>query len=145
MTSGGKQFRFAFTLAELIVVVLIVGILAAAAVPIYRGRIDKTKWSEGTAMMGTIATQIRVWCSEHSAGYSGPFPKTLAELGFNPGDLTGTYFSDADFTVINVISINPLIFTITCTPLTQPDRPRSPSSMTLIANPDGSIDWLETF
>ncbi|MHC4856573.1 MAG: type IV pilin protein [Planctomycetota bacterium] len=43
-----------FTLIELMVVILIVGILAAASVPMMRGRIDSAKWSEANATAGTI-------------------------------------------------------------------------------------------
>ena len=44
--------RTAFTLIELMVVVLIVSILAAVMIPIIRGRIDSAKWTEGKAIMG---------------------------------------------------------------------------------------------
>jgi prepilin-type N-terminal cleavage/methylation domain-containing protein len=49
----------AFTMVELLAVVLIVGILAAVAVPLMSGRIDSSKWSEGKAAMGTIASALR--------------------------------------------------------------------------------------
>lgn len=48
----------AFTLIELMVVVLIVGILAAASVPLMRGRIDSAKWSEANATAGTKTLDV---------------------------------------------------------------------------------------
>ena len=134
--------RKGFTLIELMVVILIVGILAAVAIPIMRGRIDAAKWSEGRAMMGSIATGIRAYVVESDAGISlvdpitglptpGATP-TQAQLGFAAGDLTGTYFVDADFVwVIN--SMDPLDFSITCTPTTVT---LVPAAMTL--DEDGS-------
>jgi len=112
--------RKGFTLIELMVVILIVGILAAVAIPILRGRIDAAKWSEGKAMMGSIATAIRAYHAEK--GPTGNAPTTLLPgatgLGFAAGDLTGTYFVDADF-VFAVTAMDPRIqFTIDCTPTT---------------------------
>ena len=43
-----------FTLVELMVVILIVGILAAVSVPILRGRVEQSKWTEGAATAGAI-------------------------------------------------------------------------------------------
>ena len=95
---GKKRERKGFTLIELMVVILIVGILAAVAIPLMRGRIDAAKWSEGKAMIGTIATAIRAYGAEKGDGVVGDWPPTLVKLGFVAGDLTGTYFTDADFT-----------------------------------------------
>jgi prepilin-type N-terminal cleavage/methylation domain-containing protein len=79
-----------FTLIELMVVILIVSILAAVAVPIMRGRIDAAKWSEGKAMAGTLATSLRAYYAEKGA--SGGVNPALDVLGFADSDFTGTYF-----------------------------------------------------
>jgi len=83
-----------FTLIELMVVILIVGILAATSVPLMRGRIDAAKWSEGRAIMGTIATALRAHIAEKGSNFSA-VPK-LVELGFAKDDLDGTYFKCSD-------------------------------------------------
>jgi len=93
--------RKGFTLIELMVVIFIVGILAAVAIPIMRGRIDAAKWSEGKAGAGSIRTAARAFCAEKGPSYT-PYDATitLADLGFNltaaapGGDLDGKYFSD---------------------------------------------------
>jgi prepilin-type N-terminal cleavage/methylation domain-containing protein len=92
--------RKGFTLIELMVVVLIVGILAAVAIPIMRGRIDSAKWSEGKAMMGTVATAIRAYYAEHGEGataITSLFGNATTALGFVTSDLDGTYFLHTDF------------------------------------------------
>ncbi len=112
--------RSGFTLVELMAVIMIVAILVAAVVPLMRGRIDAAMWSEGKAMIGTIATALRAYGAEK--GDAGTWPPSLVQLGFVAGDLTSTYFVDADFTWINAAYsslVTPsLTFTISCTPST---------------------------
>lgn len=71
-------------------------------------------------MMGTIATALRAYGAEK--GDTGTWPPTLTQLGFVAGDLTGTYFVDADFTWANAAydsTLTPsLTYTISCTPST---------------------------
>ena len=62
MKKNGKK---GFTLIELMVVVIIVGILAAAAVPIYRGQIKRAIAAEGEALLGSVRTAELVYYSEH--------------------------------------------------------------------------------
>ena len=114
--------RKGFTLVELMVVILIVGILAAVAIPIMRGRIDSAKWSEGRAMMGTIATSIRAYVAERDAAPADGSLDTAAvatALGFRDEDFTGTYFTSAAFSYTcdyNVVTLTPALqFAITGT------------------------------
>ena len=94
-----------FTLIELMVVILIVGILAAASVPMMRGRIDSAKWSEANATAGTIKSAVRVFIAEYgeAAVPTGALSvaATQTALGFTTTDLTGTYFGAGDYTIGN--------------------------------------------
>jgi type IV pilus assembly protein PilA len=126
--------RKGFTLIELMVVIFIVGILAAVAIPIMRGRIDAAKWSEGRAAAGSIRTAIRAAIAEKGNDYGfAANVTTLAHLGFAAGDLTGKYFNEADYTfaITNGGGAVQPTYTITVGPSTAAEGPTSPESVTL--------------
>ncbi len=108
--------RKGFTLIELMVVILIVAILAAVAIPIMRGRIDSAKWSEGRAMMGTIATCIRAYIAECDNDITDLTLISMEhDLGFQTNDLEGTYFTQGDFSIQSgqyTVQTNVLAFVI---------------------------------
>ena len=97
---GKKRERRGFTLIELMVVILIVGILAAVAVPILRGKIDSAKWSEAAASAGAIRSAARAaWAEDPASVTVAAVTGQMATLGFRPGDLTGRYFTDTNFSI----------------------------------------------
>lgn len=104
-----------FTLIELMVVILIVGILAAASVPMMRGRIDSAKWSEANATAGTVKSAIRVAFAESATAPTGllSVAATQATLGFTDADLTGTYFVPGNYNIDSVDANGNAAITVT--------------------------------
>lgn len=56
-----------FTLVELIVVILIVGIISTVAVPIMNNMIKKAQSAEGVAILGTLFTAMKLYHLEHGS------------------------------------------------------------------------------
>ncbi len=54
-----------FTLVELVIVIAIVIILSVISVPIYRAYVDKSKYAEGYALIGTIISAEKAYYSEY--------------------------------------------------------------------------------
>lgn len=132
-----------FTMVELMVVVLIVGILAAVAVPLMSGRIDSSKWSEAKAAMGTIASALRSYAAEKSSFTTAP---TLAQIGIQNNDLDGTYFSHDAYAITSASASNSQVaFVITCTAAasTRASKPTTPASMTLTSS--AANNYVATF
>jgi type IV pilus assembly protein PilA len=131
--------RKGFTLIELMVVIFIVGILAAVAIPIMRGRIDAAKWSEGRSAAGSIRTAIRSTIAEKGNLYGfAANVKTLADLGFAAGDLTGKYFSEDcySFTITDSADADTqptYSITVDTAKNTATDGPTSPVSVDLLS------------
>ncbi len=129
--------RKGFTLIELMVVIFIVGILAAVAIPIMRGRIDAAKWSEGRAGAGSIRTAARAFCAEKGPNWGGVWANvTLADLGFtlvnaaDGDDLDGKYFTNEAYAIL-FSGYDQYTVTVTAASSLRADRPTSPAVVTL--------------
>lgn len=55
-----------FTLIELMIVIIIIGILASVSVPMYRNYTRKAMASEGVSLCGAVASAERVYYAEHT-------------------------------------------------------------------------------
>ncbi len=78
-----------FTLIELIIVIVIIGILAAISGPMVKNMKKKAILTEALVVMGTIRTAERAYKVEYGAGSLGSF----IDLGIKSGELEGTYVS----------------------------------------------------
>ncbi len=78
-----------FNLIELLIVVFIIGTLAAIALPVMINYTTRTKTVEGVAMTGALRREVELFWN-----MSGYFPGSNEEAGISPPDrLKGKYVS----------------------------------------------------
>ena len=97
-----QKNRHAFTLVELLVVVLIIGVLSAIAIPMYQGAVDKSHWS--TMLPGAKAIKD---AEEAIKMTNGAYTDEMANLDvtMNNSDLTFTLVTPNNTADPNVIRV----------------------------------------
>ena len=92
-----KTFQKGFTLIELMIVVAIIGILAAIAIPAYQDYTIRAQVSEGL----TLASDVKAGVAEYTA-QTGDWPADLADAGMGSAaaltDKAGRYVQSINVT-----------------------------------------------
>ncbi len=95
-----KKVQQGFTLIELMIVVAIIGILAAVAIPAYQDYTVKAKVQEGVNVSNPARTALGIACSE--AAMVAGLSQTGTVLGLAaPTDYNGTYVKSVTTSVAN--------------------------------------------
>ena len=141
--------RKGFTLIELMIVVVIVGILAAIIIPLLLSRVEKSKYSEGKAIAGQIATAVRAYVAEKGDDAIGA-PDLVNNLGFKLKELDGKYFYQTNMSVtgVGVTSDGQVSYIISLTPnatsgLTYPLILTCDTSTTVAYDPTFTVNNIE--
>ena len=85
----GKGREEGFTLVELLIVILIVGILAAVAIPLYLGYTKDAKLAEGKALLGSVMTALQGCVQAKGSGQSCSVSEIVNRVGVSTAGVTG--------------------------------------------------------
>lgn len=104
-----KRAKKGFTLVELMIVVAILGVLAAIAVPLYTGYVEDARQSEATANLQVIRTLEEQYIADEGTYVAGSYTESSTTLqtaleGFQPGAATGLSY---DYVVTVTAPPNP--------------------------------------
>lgn len=84
-----------FTLIELMIVVAIIGILAAIAIPAYQEYAAKAQAAEGLSIVEGIKKRVEIYIGEHG---KAPADRTAIDLSSTATDTSGRYVESVEMT-----------------------------------------------
>jgi len=131
--SKQKTDQAGFTLIELMIVVAIIGILAAIAIPQYNSYVGRSQVAEGLALAGSVKTAVAEYYQSN-----GSWPSTNAIAGA-PATIEGKYTATV---AASVSGTDPTVITITtknAAPVTTDIRNKT-ITLTAAAG-TGTITW----
>jgi type IV pilus assembly protein PilA len=124
-----KNMQKGFTLIELMIVVAIIAILAAIAIPAYQDYVVRSQVSEGATLSDGAKTAVAEFYSNR-----GHFPTNNTSAGLSPAaSITGTY--------VNGVTVTSGKITVTFNQAKSNDKIKASTfALSPIAN-GGSVAW----
>lgn len=98
-----------FSLVELLIVIAIIGIIAAIAIPSYSSYMTKTRRIDGTSFLIEVAGEQFRFFSEYNR-----YATSMDELGYGTG---ATADSEEGFYTLSIVSDTPTSYVLTATPV----------------------------
>ena len=139
-----QKLQQGFTLIELMIVVAIIGILAALAVPAYQDYTIRTKVSEAASLSGAARTAVDIWFSE-SGGLTMPGTDDAtrhASLGISQAESYDAKYVES----VLVQDDGDLLITLKDN---LPDLPTEVEGDTVMYSPrnnaGGNLEWVVSF
>jgi type IV pilus assembly protein PilA len=124
-----KTIQKGFTLIELMIVVAIIGILAAIAIPAYQDYTIRAQVSEGM----TLASSVKASVSEYFAD-RGVWPPALDDLGMDPANPpSGKY--------VTSLTVDTGTITITYGNDSNPDIAAETVTLKPLVSPNNDVIW----
>lgn len=93
-SSHNKTASSGFSLLELMIIIVIIGVLAAVAVPIYSKNVERAIRAEGEATLGSIRTQVLMYYGEWGEFPIEPLGRIITQdwHQIKPAELDGKNF-----------------------------------------------------
>jgi type IV pilus assembly protein PilA len=106
-----RNMQKGFTLIELMIVVAIIGILAAIAIPQYQDYITRAKWQDNIARIQSFKTAVAECLQNNSGTMTG-----ICDTSANVTSATGATFPSIAGSQLSALTYTGGVFTLTGTP-----------------------------
>lgn len=98
-----------FTLIELMIVVVVIGILAGVAVPLYTDYVTRGKLIEGTSALSDARVKMEQYFQDNRTYLGGTAPANTTNFTYAPGNLSTTTYT---ITATGIGSLSAFSYTI---------------------------------